>query len=351
MTALGPTWEPSDDPAPAQGSKGARQAEAIAMVDRDRQLRKAISDGAELILNEGDLPAQIRLFQAFALARGIDPLPTEAETSALLAELDADDGYLGDPLRRVSRRLRLADGDRTLERVRKHGGRGGLYDLVLRDGTIIELGTARDVLDPRRVQAAVADATTIVIPETRRPLWAHVAQGIFKLAVVADNDESPEDITRRWVDEYARSAARVYLDDPQGRLDAIQSHAHGGAFRDEHGHVWLHSDRFSVWLKRELTIAIGPQEIGARLRRAGLERKQLSQRDDTGSVRKRTLWRTVDPQPRPAVPRSLYAHRNPLPNIAGQSGQRDIPTNTGDPEADALGTTAGQVGTEARDAA
>src|SRR5262249_8511157 len=92
--------------------------------------------------------------------------------------------------------------------VRKLGDKRGEYDIVLRDRRTIELGSAGDVLTPRRVQAAIADATGIVIPLLTLAKWRRIGQEILQAAQVDACGAEPLDELQGWVSSALRNRLR-----------------------------------------------------------------------------------------------------------------------------------------------
>lgn len=307
----------------------------------DQRLRRLLADPltAKLIGDLGDRRAQVSFARALAIGAGIDV--TDDQVTALLEMLDTEDGFLGDPVELLRTRLKLNVGDRTLERVRKHGGRRGSFDLVLRDGRVIDLGSMPDVLDPRRVQASVADVAKVVIAETTRPKWARFAEAIVKAA--EDDGEGPADTTHGWLADYRRFAGHLDLGDPKQLREAIEQRDRQ-AFIDQRGRFWVHTDHLVRWLKRDLMVQVTSREIGTRLREAGFRRAQLSVRvRGHKHPMKRTLWHSPDDY---ALPRRLqWGTRDATGDIAGQTGQRDRPIDQGKVGAANLGAGTGQRGT------
>jgi hypothetical protein len=319
-------------------------AQATATLQRDHALRQTIAGAAKAIADFGGQREQITFIQALATATGITPPPTDAEATALLDDLDKDTGLFGDPLQRLQRRLKLPN----LIEIRKHGGRGGTYDLVLDDGTVIDLNGTTDVLDSRKVQAAIADTTAIVIAETTRPKWAPVAQCIFTLARETDDGDTRLDALHGWLADYSRGALRIDLDRREDVIRVITGPQAGRAFHDMHGRLWIHSDRFAKYLRLDLTIRMTTQELGRDLRLAGYTRHQLSLREGA-TVHKRWFWHSTDSHLSPASPTSPPSHTGETTSgrPGGQRGQGDTQETEGLGNDQMQGTPRGHAGTSA----
>jgi hypothetical protein len=86
-----------------------------------------------------------------------------------------------------------------IERIDKLGAACGAFDIHFRNDQVARLGAAAAVLEARKVQAAIADATTVVIPDYTRSQWRPIAQLIFQAAETDDIGIDPETEARGWL--------------------------------------------------------------------------------------------------------------------------------------------------------
>jgi len=81
----------------------------------------------------------------------------------------------------------------SLAGIRKLGAKHGIYELLLEDGTEIELGTARELLEQRKVRAAILDGTQgRVLLKDFKASWRAIAQAIAFNAEVVDTQSPAE---------------------------------------------------------------------------------------------------------------------------------------------------------------
>jgi hypothetical protein len=210
--------------------------------------------------------------------------------------------------------------------VRKLGRVRGHYELVLKDGRAVELGTAGDVLTPRRVQAAIADATAVAVPLLTLAKWRPIGQAILAAAKAEDIDCEPDDELRDWLESFLNGTTRyeqgcrtmkdeagqrLYLTaaGQRGRefplleviltLSYIRSRCLKGedagrfdprAIRGDDGHVYLTLPALQHHLRFHLDIRITRPELTRRLRQAGWKPAQLTARDEDGKLLKTRAW-------------------------------------------------------------
>jgi hypothetical protein len=191
-------------------------------------------------------------------------------------------------------------------RVRKLGRLRGEYELILDDGRTIELGTAADVLTPRRVQAAVADVLGIalVVPTVAR--WRPVAQAILQAAEVVDCACDPGDELRewlrptleygsRWLDVTELRAQYPKMTDREIIVERLRERC---AVRSEDGRVYVTVSRLHRGLMMD-HVRVTLPELCRRLRRAGWVPEQVAVRVGTATLKVRAWvsplgWRDAD---------------------------------------------------------
>jgi hypothetical protein len=105
-------------------------------------------------------------------------------------------------------------------KVRKLGAVKGVYDLVLTNGKIVELGTAKEVLTPRHVQAAIADIYPVVIPLRKLKDWRKIGEAILQAAKPVDCDSDPAQELQAWLEEFFGSRRPRPPDQDRVRAEA-----------------------------------------------------------------------------------------------------------------------------------
>jgi hypothetical protein len=175
-------------------------------------------------------------------------------------------------------------------RIVKRGGDSADFDLITTDGRSVVLGDAKAVLDPTRVQAAIADVLGIVIRPRVRKEWRPIAQAFFDLAEPSDEGDTEANQTRGWLAVLGggEDARRVDLTDSA----ALARYLHDrcpcivrGSDQRLYAHVYGVADA----LRRDLALIIGERDLRRRLTRLGFEAHQLSARSDEPRFKGRVL--------------------------------------------------------------
>jgi hypothetical protein len=181
-----------------------------------------------------------------------------------------------------------------LARVVKHGDdAGAIYDLELDGGARIPVGQSADLLNPRKVDAALADFGA-VIPYYTPKRWRPVAAALLAITEVEDTGSSEAEETGAWIASFTRShvgAREIDVLDVEDLVRVLEDPDDRPAFRG--------SDRaLSVRLEplmRHMLMHIGTRasrrEVSARLARLGFEREQLSARSGD-AVLKARYWKS-----------------------------------------------------------
>lgn len=194
--------------------------------------------------------------------------------------------------------------------ARKLGLKHGQYELLLDRGRVVELGTAEDVLTPKKVQGAIADVTAFPIQELKRDKWRHIARAIFELAGPGEDiGIDPETEAKDWLSAmvadfpYGQNGQVADMANSQqlsGRLRLLAGRDRNGF--DPHlrlsGWFWTTQHELCVHAPTLVRFVTGPLYGGrtthadarVRLRRLGFRPVQLSARDEDGCVRKGRLW-------------------------------------------------------------
>lgn len=190
-------------------------------------------------------------------------VPMEPQTPATPTDEEESDSVAKDPLAYLKRQPLLRKIG--LANVRKIGRKDATYDLILADGSVIEIGHADDVLNGKHIEAAIADATTIMMLEP--PKWRRIAQAIFlaggpgEETVLEKTDE-----TETWVRYYLSSKAvhevnSQAADDLRGEEKVFS----------KNGCVYLAAEDLRKWIHITYGERYGLREMGMRLRRIGFK--------------------------------------------------------------------------------
>lgn len=228
-----------------------------------------------------------------------DPLPDTAIIEAARKRASGADAPRDEPERPVAASVvELSPAVATIRRglgipvarVRKLGRKRGVFELVLEDNSVVELGTASNVQSHREVSAAVFDAVGRTIQPLKGELWRKVVDAIGKAATVEETGSAPEEETMHWVRSAARNSLKLKLDrDKPGETAKL--------LRDgADAPVYLGNDELFVCLPaliRHVHINHGVRptwpEMALRLRRLGFRPELVSARDKEG-VAKARLW-------------------------------------------------------------
>jgi hypothetical protein len=164
-----------------------------------------------------------------------------------------------------------------VKRVRKIGKARGEFDLILDDDSVIELGPAAQVLTPRTVQAAIADALRVTIPELKRSEWREIGAEIIRRAEVEDSGCEPEDELRGYVLDYVGNWVRRQEADGT-TLEVVRILKKGHPARTEDGRACLSLRRLHKFLRAGELRWTQP-ELAKKLTRSGWRNEQLTARD------------------------------------------------------------------------
>jgi hypothetical protein len=203
----------------------------------------------------------------------------------------------GEPIEALSlarKRLKLP----RLRRVVKHGDSNALYDLELEDGTRIPLGTSADLMNPRKVDAAIADSTGVAIPYYGAPKFRTVAGALLAIVEV-ENTGSPEaEETCDWIGSLLVMGGQLVAMSPAGEGDGLQladvvaEPEDFPCFRGDDRRLYLRLDAFHLHVRSRIgQRAITRRDLAARIARIGFTKHQPSVRE-AGRTLKARYWRS-----------------------------------------------------------
>jgi hypothetical protein len=208
-----------------------------------------------------------------------------------LSDFRDEDGGQIEALEFARRKCKLPD----LVRVVKHGeGRAALYDLELDGGERIPIGKSGDVLNPRKVDEAVASVEPpVVIPWWGREKWRPIAAALLAIAEVEEGSTEDEE-TAGWLASFCRgelSATEIDTERAEDLVRILEGGEPRGSFRSADDRLYVRLEP----LMRHVLMHIGTRptrpELSARLARLGFDKEQLAARDGE-RVHKARYWRS-----------------------------------------------------------
>ncbi len=220
-----------------------------------------------------------------------DLLAQAKAASTPKAEAPAVDSEGHELLEVLNRALKIE-----IRKIVKYGGNGGTFELQLADGHKVDIGDAATVLSQRHVRAAIADATTDVVPALKANQWDRIAAAIFKCAGPAPIEEAPETVETRWlVRARLRTVAVIDIDerDRAGLAKVIREDAQGSgqwAFRNQEGQVMVQLGGLLAAIRLNHGILLSFKEGGKRLRKLGWKPKDLDGLDANGRRACINVW-------------------------------------------------------------
>lgn len=177
-----------------------------------------------------------------------------------------------------------------VSRVRKLGRKRGVFELILENGDVVELGTASALQSHREVQAAIMDAVGKTIPPLKGELWRKVIDAVLAAATVEETENDPAQETLHWL-RLAKFHTVCITLDREAPAD-IAKELRNGAVHP----LYLGRDEMFVCMPaliRYVHVNCGVRptwpEMGLRLRKIGFRPEQLQARDHSGTVKAR-LW-------------------------------------------------------------
>lgn len=148
--------------------------------------------------------------------------------------------------------------------VRKLGHIGGHIELILKDGSMVPLGTAGDAIKQSRVQGHIADATQILIRGGSPQEWRTIAQAILTAAGPGEDIGTDEDIvTRSWLSNYLSWGPSIAVQEPvdlSKKLHLVRALLNIEPTGIDHGAFWA-TDK-SLVVKVENLVAWLTSDLG-----------------------------------------------------------------------------------------
>jgi hypothetical protein len=198
-----------------------------------------------------------------------------------------------------------------IDRVIKLGKVRGAVDLILHDGTRIELGRTADLLSPRKVKEAIFDHVHVAIATPRQNDWDPIAQALLRMATVEETGTAAEEL-EDWVKRFLNAHKPWH-----GNHRAVTEHGYDIVDALKKDRPWLAEDG-TVYL----TLAMLRQfladreharptqtELCQRLRRGGWIQSTPEVQKE-GKVKKRRCWKS----PPAWLPKDEWPEEPPAPH-------------------------------------
>ena len=111
----------------------------------------------------------------------------------------------------------------SIARVIKRGRTDSDYEFELNDGTLVKLGKADALENPRKTKAALFDALGIVVEVAERKKWLAIKQAIANASEIIETSTEAEE-TLSWLHAFVSRSSVLgsdqnYLTDPLPRID------------------------------------------------------------------------------------------------------------------------------------
>ena len=260
-------------------------------------------------------------------------------------------GELCDPLALARRELRLDRHPRLLKRVIRRSRVDPLFDLELADGTLIPVGDAEAMLDPRKVARALAATILHAPPHYGSSRFRDCGRALLHISELEDTGTTPGSELCAWLAELLNtvSAMPIDLEDASARQEAL-THAHR-AFWATDERLYVHLPALEEYVRRFLHVPTTTRDLTARLARLGFEPHRVEgPRHERGArIAKRRYWRSPpgfdpdeDPPVSPPDPTSMRARERT--KTAGDTGDTGDTAPHLEPTAPTRGDTAGTQG-------
>lgn len=206
-----------------------------------------------------------------------------------VADFRDEDGGQIEALDFARRKTKLPE----LARVVKHGeGGGALYDLELEGGERIPVGKSADLLNPRKVDAALADAG-VAIPYWGPKEWRPIAASLLAIAEVEEGSTDEEE-TAGWLASFVRgqlAAAEIDTERAEDVVRVLEGGDPRSAFRSADDRLYVRLQPLMRHVLMHIGTRASRREFSARLSRLGFEKAQLSARDGDEALKGR-YWRS-----------------------------------------------------------
>jgi hypothetical protein len=111
----------------------------------------------------------------------------------------------------------------SIARVIKRGKTDSDYEFELEDGTLVKLGKADALENPRRTKAALFDALGIVVEVVERKKWLAIKQAIANASEIIETSTEAEE-TLAWLHAFVssshlRGTSQTYLSESLNKID------------------------------------------------------------------------------------------------------------------------------------
>ena len=167
---------------------------------------------------------------------------------------------------------------------------GRAHDLLLRDGGRVKIGTAEQMLEAKKLRAALAECG-VVIARHKGEEVDQIARAVLDIVEILD-PHGEEETTRAWLAEWSRNGNAVLgpldVKDAEALKEATYGEGVPALFRGDDGRLYLKIDPFVNYVTKTLGRTTR-EDMATRLRRIGFEEHRIDERlPGGGRVRART---------------------------------------------------------------
>lgn len=191
----------------------------------------------------------------------------------------------------------------SIARVIKRGKTDSDYEFELNDGTLVKLGKADALDNPRRTKAALFDALGIVVEVVERKKWLAIKQAIANASEIIETSTEAEE-TLAWLHAFVSPSSlrgpeqgflsealpKIDYNDKQKLFEALRLIRHGAnnphfanskkGFFDNEDRCFLHLTTFLRFININALTAerMTPMKLSARLTRLGFKKVEAAAR-------------------------------------------------------------------------
>jgi hypothetical protein len=168
---------------------------------------------------------------------------------------------------------------------------GRAHDLLLRDGGRAKLGTAEQMLEPKKLRAALAECG-VVIARHKGEEVDQIARAVLDIVEILD-PHGEEETTRAWIAEWSRNGNAVLgpldVKDAEALKEATYGEAPPALFRGDDGRLYLKLDALVSYVTKTLGRTTR-EDMATRLRRIGFEEHRIDERLPGGGKVRARMW-------------------------------------------------------------
>lgn len=177
-------------------------------------------------------------------------------------------------------------------RIVKHGHDGRAYEFHLDDGTVVQLGTAKQLFDRRRFEAQFLSQARLLIPEMRTREHRNVIRLIEVAAEEFDSIASINDETRQWLSDWTLAVTngepcQLDVRERATAIELLSSSEPTVIFRDPDGCLYVRAQALADWINVGTAARTSLRDVSLRLRWLGFRPEAPAVREGTVVYKKR----------------------------------------------------------------